>query len=491
MSLLSDGVQPRFADERIAGITHDSRRLRPGDLYVALPGTSTHGARFARQAVAAGAVAVLTDDAGRAICGELGVAVITVGDPRAILGPLAASIYGDPSAALAVYGVTGTNGKTTTAHLLDAGLRRAGRVTGLIGTVGNRIGELCLPSEHTTPEATELQALFAVMVERGLDAVAMEVSSHALALHRVDGTRFRAVAFTNLSQDHLDFHPSMEEYFRAKARLFRAEFSDRAVIDVDDPFGARLAGELRRADELAVATVSETSPQADWQISAPSYSGTGSTALLVGPSGFRERLSVRLPGPFNLHNAALAVAMLVSGGEPVAAVLEGVAALAGVPGRMQPVVAGQPFLAFVDYAHTPAAVARLLAALRAMCAQRVIVVLGCGGDRDRVKRPLMARAATAGADLAVFTSDNPRGEDPAAIVEDMLAGLTDRSRVQVELDRRLAIRRAIGQARPGDVLVVAGKGHERTQVFAERVEAFDDRVVLAEELAAAGWAEPQ
>lgn len=488
LPFLFDDVTPELAAVRISGITHDSREVRPGDLYAALPGAHWHGASFAGQAVLAGAAAVLTDPAGRASCAELAAKVIVVPDPRRILGPLASSVYGHPSRALAVYGVTGTNGKTTTAYLLEAALASAGHTTGLLGTVGNRIGARELPSAHTTPEATDLQALLAVMVEQGVTAVAMEVSSHALALHRVDGTRFRAAAFTNLSQDHLDFHASMEEYFQAKAALFTPEFTDRAVIDVDDPAGARLAEQVRAGGRVEVATVSAANPNAEWCFDSEQYSGDGSRAVLRGPHASAAELRVRLPGPFNLRNAALAVATVVTGGEPMAAALSGVSALAGVPGRMEAVRAGQPFLAVVDYAHTPEALGRLLAALRSMNSQRVIVVVGCGGDRDRAKRPLMARAAVAGADQVVFTSDNPRSEDPAAIVAEMLDGLADRRGVAVELDRRAAIARAVAAARPGDTVVVAGKGHERTQEFAGRIEAFDDRLVLREEIEAAALA---
>jgi UDP-N-acetylmuramoyl-L-alanyl-D-glutamate--2,6-diaminopimelate ligase len=468
----------------VTGVTHDSRAVRRGDLFAALPGARAHGATFSAAAVASGAVAVLTDAQGARLAGDLPVPVLTVADPRSALGPLAALVYGEPSAHLTVFGVTGTNGKTTTCYLIEAGLRAAGWSTGLIGTVAIRVAGRELPTGRTTPEATDLQALLGLMREQGVAGVAMEVSSHALALRRVDGTAFAVTVFTNLSQDHLDFHQGMEEYYLAKARLFSPVFTTRAVVDVDDAAGARLAAELRAAGEVAVSTVAENGP-ADFRLDEPRFSAEGGQARLTGPDGFTAQLAVRLPGPFNLRNAACAVAALVVAGVPADQALAGVGELAGVPGRLEPVRVGQPFAAIVDYAHTPEALARVLAAVRAVTAGRVLVVVGCGGDRDRGKRPMMAAAAAGGADEVFLTSDNPRSEDPERIIDDMLTGLPAPSAARVEVDRRVAIRRAVAAARPGDAVVVAGKGHETGQIFAGRTEPFDDRQVLAEEIAAA------
>jgi UDP-N-acetylmuramoyl-L-alanyl-D-glutamate--2,6-diaminopimelate ligase len=443
--------------------------VQPGDLYAALPGSRAHGADFADQAAAAGAVAVLTDAAGAERVADL--PVLVADRPRDVLGAVASWVHGDPSSALTVLGVTGTNGKTTTAFLLDAGLRAAGHVTGLVGTVLTRVGDETVPSERTTPEATDLHALFAVMRERGVTAVAMEVSSHALALGRVDGVRFDASVFTNLSQDHLDFHADMEEYFRAKASLFTPGRSSCGVVNADDEAGQRLLAD----PQVPLTSYGE---QGEFSAEDPQLRSDGSAFVLVGP-GVRAEAAVQLPGAFNLSNALAALACLVTAGVPVDAAVRGVAQLPGVPGRMERVDEGQPFTALVDYAHTPDAVTTLLRAVREVTPGRVIVVLGCGGDRDRGKRPLMGRAAVEGADVAVLTSDNPRSEDPLAILAEMA-----QPDARLEPDRRAAIGLAVRLARPGDTVVVAGKGHESGQDVAGVVTPFDDRVVLREALAA-------
>jgi UDP-N-acetylmuramoyl-L-alanyl-D-glutamate--2,6-diaminopimelate ligase len=444
--------------------------VRPGDLYAALPGAHAHGADFADQAVAAGAVAVLTDDAGAERVGNLPVLVLE--HPRGVLGEVARWVHDDPAAGLLLLGVTGTNGKTTTAFLLEAGLRAAGHATALLGTVVTRIGDDVLPSVRTTPEATDLFAMFAAMRERGVTAVAMEVSSHALALGRVDGLVFDVAAFTNLSQDHLDFHPTMADYEAAKAQLFTPARSRQAVINCDDPAGRR----IMHAGLVPTTTYGE---DCGWQTREVDLRADGSTFRLLGPADVDVRVNVRLPGAFNVANAVCAVATLVTAGVPVADAVRGVGELSGVPGRMERVDAGQPFLAVVDYAHTPEAVATLLAAVRQLTPGRVIAVLGCGGDRDRSKRPLMGRAVVQGADIAILTSDNPRNEDPDAILAEMAA---DAPGALVEPDRRVAIELAVARARPGDTVVVAGKGHETGQETAGVVTPFDDREVLREAL---------
>jgi UDP-N-acetylmuramoyl-L-alanyl-D-glutamate--2,6-diaminopimelate ligase len=460
-------VQGSLDGVLVTGCTHDSRAVEPGDLYAALPGARAHGADFAEQALARGAVAVLTDAAGAARVPGAPVLVATA--PRAVLGDVASWVHGHPSRDLTVLGVTGTNGKTTTAFLLEAGLRAAGRATGLLGTVLTRIGDEEVPSERTTPEATDLHALFAVMRERGVDAVAMEVSSHALAFGRVDGVRFAVSAFTNLSQDHLDFHADMEDYFRAKASLFTPARSDRGVIDADDAYGRRLLA----TPQIPLLPYGE---QGVWRAEQPELRSDGSSFRLLGP-GVDLPASVQLPGAFNVSNAVCALATLVTAGVDPEDAVRGVAALPGVPGRMERIDVGQPFTALVDYAHTPDAVETLLRSVHEITTGRVIIVLGCGGDRDRGKRPLMGAAAVDGSDLAVLTSDNPRSEDPLVILDEMA-----QPGAVLEPDRRAAIARAVAEARPGDTVVVAGKGHESGQEVAGVVTPFDDRQVLREEL---------
>ncbi|MEO7980005.1 MAG: UDP-N-acetylmuramoyl-L-alanyl-D-glutamate--2,6-diaminopimelate ligase [Sporichthyaceae bacterium] len=468
----------------VTGVSLDSRSVLPGDLYAAPAGARAHGADFAGAASAAGAVGCVTDAAGAQRSLHAGLPTFVVASPRAVLGGLAAWVYGDPAEAMTMLGITGTNGKTTTAYLLEAGLRAAGRRTGVVGTIETRIGDEVLPSERTTPEAPDLQALLAVMRERGTDAVAMEVSSHALAMGRVDGTTYDVALFTNLSEDHLDFHADLEDYFQVKASLFTPERSRRAVVDVDDEHGRRLVG----LATVPVTTVSTFGVDADWRVEKVDVGPLGSTFVLAGPDGARLDCGTRLAGDFNVANAALAVVALGEAGVDLATAVAGVAACPGVPGRMERVAAGDDGpLALVDFAHTPDALTQLLAAARALVPDggRLLVVLGCGGDRDTQKRPVMGGIAVRDADVVVLTSDNPRTEDPAAIVEDIRRGADAAQRdgatgrLEVEVDRRAAIRLAAAAAGPGDVLVVAGKGHEQGQEIAGVRQPFDDRVELA------------
>jgi UDP-N-acetylmuramoyl-L-alanyl-D-glutamate--2,6-diaminopimelate ligase len=471
----------------VTGVTLDSRAIRPGDLYAALPGANVHGASFVAAAVGLGAVAVLTDPAGAVLLAlkETPVPVLVVPEPRAVLGDVAALVYGRASAALTMLGITGTNGKTTTAYLLDSALRALGRVTGLIGTVETRIGQDRIKSVRTTPESADLHALFAVMLESGVDTCTMEVSSHALALHRVDGVRYDVVAFTNLSQDHLDFHGSMEDYYLAKASLFTPERAVRAVVCVDDEWGQRLA---RESGVPVVSISSHQDVAADWQIQT---SGPDESAFdLIGEGG---PLSLRsaLPGDFNRVNTGVAALVLLAAGHPIDGVEAALAADPHVPGRMERVlVAGveeadqsRMPLAFVDFAHTPGAVAAALNALRHNTSGSLIVVLGAGGDRDPGKRAAMGAAAAAHADLVVVTDDNPRAEDPATIRAAVLAGAFAQERSAGSLpgrireigDRAAAIREAVASAGVGDTVVVMGKGHETGQDIAGVVHPFDDR----------------
>jgi len=463
-----------------SGVTLDSRVVRPGDLYVALPGTQVHGAEFCGAAVASGAVAVLTDPVGRARAAACGVPVFVVADPRARLGEVACWVYGDPSRRLRLIGVTGTSGKTTTTYLLESGLRAAGHLTGLIGGVETRIGADRLASSLTTPEAPDLQALFAVMAERGVTAAAMEVSSHSLTLGRVAGTSFDVAVFTNLSQDHLDFHADLEEYFRAKASLFAPPVI--GVVNIDDKYGRRLASSA----PVPVTTFSAQGRDgADWRAADVRSGADGNAFRVIGPGGVEADVSVGLAGTFNVANALGAVVALVEAGIALEDAVAGVAACEGVPGRLERVPApGLGVTAFVDYSHKPGAVEAVLRSLRPVTQGNLIIVLGCGGDRDRGKRPMMGAAAARLADVAILTSDNPRTEDPLAILAAMLDGVLsvpqgERARVIIEPDRAAAIGRAVSLAASGDVIVVAGKGHETGQYVAGAVLPFDDRQVTA------------
>lgn len=465
----------------VTGITHDSRAVRPGDLYAALPGARLHGADFATQAAGLGAVAVLTDADGAGRAAATGLPVLVVDDPRGRMGELAARIYGRPGRDLLQIGITGTSGKTTTAYLVEGGLRTA-RATGLVGTVETRIGDERIKSERTTPEATDLQALFAVMRERGVEAVAMEVSSHALVLGRVDGCVFDIAVFTNLSPEHMEFHSDMEDYFRAKAQLFTPERSRLGVVNADDEYGRRLAEE---ATVPVVTYSAEGHPDADWRAQDVQIGPMDSTFTVLGPGG--ERIHARSPiaGPFNVANTLAAVVALAAAGLDPQTAADGIAAVAGVPGRLERVDAGQPYLAVVDYAHKTDAVESVLKALRKVTKGRLHVVLGCGGDRDRTKRAPMGAAAARLADTAVLTSDNPRSEDPLAILATMLQGAAsvpahERGEVLLFEDRAAAVAAAVGRAQAGDTVLVAGKGHEQGQDIAGVIRPFDDRQVLRE-----------
>ena len=466
---------------RVSGVTLDSRSVSPGDLYVALPGTRVHGAAFCDQAVAAGAVAVLTDADGRGRAAASGVPAFVVADPRTRLGEVSCWVYGDASAKFGLIGVTGTSGKTTSTYLLEAGLRMAGHVTGLVGGVSTHIGNSVVESSLTTPEATDLQALFALMAEAGVTSCAMEVSSHALALGRVAGSHFDVAVFTNLSQDHLDFHADLEDYFRAKASLFVPPVL--GVINVDDRHGRRLASSA----PVPVVTFSASGrADADWRAVDVRSGADGSTFQIIGPGGVEADASISLAGTFNVANALGAAVALVEAGVRLEDAVAGLAAFQGVPGRLERVfVPGElGFSAFVDYSHKPGAVEAVLNSLRPVTAGRLIIVLGCGGDRDRAKRPMMGAAAASMADVAILTSDNPRSEDPLAILGAMLDGVLsvsegERARVVVEPDRAAAISYAVSMASVGDVIVVAGKGHETGQYVGGQVLPFDDRAVTA------------
>ncbi|HEY0494220.1 MAG TPA: UDP-N-acetylmuramoyl-L-alanyl-D-glutamate--2,6-diaminopimelate ligase [Kutzneria sp.] len=451
----------------VTGVTLRAQHVRSGDLFAALPGSRAHGADFVHEALEKGAVAVLTDPAGAERESLKDVPLLVHDDPRAVLGAAAAEVYGNPSQRLKVLGVTGTSGKTTTTYMLEAGLAAAGLRTGLVGGVEMRIAGQRIESALTTPEAPDLQALFAVMLEQGVTHVPMEVSSHALALGRVGGTHYAVGAFTNLSQDHLDFHPDLEDYFRTKAKLFDGR-ADVEVVCTDTPWGDRLV----KPTTITVSTAHE----ATWTASDIVVSKSGSQTFYAHGHGRKLPVEILLAGSYNVANALTAIAVLDAIGVDEKAIVAGLAKVQ-VPGRMERVDLGQDFTAVVDYSHKPAAVALALDAVRARADGRVIVVLGCGGDRDAAKRPLMGEAAAVRADLTIVTDDNPRSENASDIRAQMLAGVpADRRDTVVEIaDRREAIRHAVGHARTGDVVVVAGKGHETGQEVAGVIHPFSDR----------------
>lgn len=480
------------ANVDLVGATVRAQDAGPGMLFAALPGAKVHGASFASTAIEAGAAAVLTDPAGvelmADVAGQLPVLVLSA--PRSVLGAASALVAGDPSAELDIVGITGTSGKTTTSYLVEAALEGCGAIAGLIGTTGSRIAGRPLQSRLTTPEAPEFQVLLGRMRDEGARAVAAEVSSHALRLGRVDGTRFAVGAFLNLSQDHLDFHPDMEDYFRAKCRLFDAaadpgstvQAAAKAVVVVDDEWGRRLS-EMRPD---AVTVSAEPGTSADWTAGESVTTDRDSQTFTAhGPNGFTVDVELPILGRFNVSNALVALAIVDALGVDVSAAAAGLSHVR-VPGRLEPVVRGQDFRVLVDYAHKPGAVEAVLRSVRAQATGRVAVVLGAGGDRDASKRALMGAAAAEVADLVVVTDDNPRSEDPATIRAAVRAGAEsaagDRTQILEIGDRGEAIGAAIDWARLGDVVVIAGKGHETGQEVNGVVHPFDDRVRAAEEL---------
>ena len=457
----------------ISGLTLNSNAVQEGDLFIALPGEKAHGADFAADAIARGAVAVLTDAEGASKISD--VPVIVSSNPRRAAGVISAWFYSEPMRDLYSVGVTGTNGKTTVTTLLHQIMSAAGRESGLIGTVETRIGDEVVASKRTTPESSDLQALSAVMRERHMRNLVMEVSSHAIALERIRGSHFSVVAFTNLSQDHLDFHKSMDDYFAAKSKLFTFEFADLAVINIDDAYGVRLAS----STELPVMTVSRHDHNATWHYVSITRDYVGAHVAIRGSAGILIEGKVHLHGGYNFDNLLMAVAIATESGiDPIdiAAILP---QLTGAAGRLEAVRLGQNFTALVDYAHSPDAVARVLETAHEITDGRVIAVLGCGGDRDTSKRPLMGKALHEGADVAIFTSDNPRSEKPEAILVQMTLGLDIQEPSAIIEDRADAIRAAVNEAQAGDVVLVLGKGHEKGQEIAGVNHPFDDRVELA------------
>lgn len=456
----------------VAEAAYDSRHVAPGSLFFCVPGERVDGHTFASAAITAGASALVVE---RLV--DVDVPQLRVRSVREAMGPMSSVVFGRPASDLRIVGVTGTNGKTTTTYLVEALAAGVGSATGVIGTTGARIRGRRVPLAHTTPEAPDLHRLLATMRDAGVDIVAMEMSSHALAQHRVDGIRATVAVFTNLSQDHLDYHPSMDAYFAAKARLFTPAMAVRAAVNADDPFGRRLL----RHPEIPTSTYA-IDAEADLRASDVRVDRHGIGFRVPG-----AEVRSALRGRFNVWNclAALAAADVLGIARDAAA--RALAGLDGVPGRMETIEEGQDFLVVVDYAHTPDSILSVLRGARPLAAGRLIVVFGCGGDRDRAKRPLMGEAATSAADLTIVTTDNPRHEDPLAIIGEIVPGARSGGGAYVvEPDRRAAIASAIAEAGPGDVVVIAGKGHETTQEIGDVTVPFDDRQVAREALRTAG-----
>ncbi|HVC06667.1 MAG TPA: UDP-N-acetylmuramoyl-L-alanyl-D-glutamate--2,6-diaminopimelate ligase [Solirubrobacterales bacterium] len=472
-ALLGEAPVLRVLGDRsveVADLAYDSRRVDAGTLFFCVPGERVDGHQFAAAAVEAGAVAIVVE---REL--ELSVAQVVVGDARAAMATLVARFWGDPTGELRVVGLTGTNGKTTSAFLVREVLEAAGTRCGLLGTVKQVVGGVEEEVERTTPEAIDLQAAFRRMLEGGDRACAMEVSSHALALHRCDSIRFDVALFTNLTRDHLDFHGDMEAYFRSKRKLFESR-PRVALVNVDDPYGRRLAAELE------CLTFSADGAEADYRAGDVSFDAEGSDFTITGPAA-ETPVRIALPGHFNVANALGAFAAATALGVDPGVAAAALGSAGRVPGRFEPVQEGQRFAVLVDYAHTPDSLENVLRAARQLTGGRLISVFGAGGERDRGKRPQMGRAGAELSDLAIVTSDNPRSEDPEEILAEVLAGIEDRSRVEIEVDRRSAIALALAHARPGDTVVIAGKGHEHCQELeGGRKVPFDDRQVAAEEL---------
>ncbi len=466
------GARPRsMSNPVVTGVAYRSDRVNPGDAFFCVPGFARDGHDFAADAVARGAVAVVCQ---RELAVE--VAQFTVDDTRVALARAAARFYGEPSKHMSVVGVTGTNGKTTTTYVVDSILRAAGHRTGIVGTVETRLGSQSRASSRTTPESADIQALLAEMRSKDIGACSIEVSSHAIDLRRVDSITFAVAAFTNLTQDHLDFHHTIEEYASVKKRFFTQFDTLARVVNIDDPFGVGIAAEIEGV--ITVGLTCEAQIRAvDVQLGP-----TGSSFTLLTPGG-SSKVTLPLAGAFNVSNALVAAGCGVALGIGIEALVAGLESAPQVPGRMERIECGQPFSVIVDYAHTPDSLEKAIAAVRQVTAGHVIAVFGCGGDRDADKRPVMGRAAAVCADYTVVTSDNPRTEDPVGIIlqiEDGFKG-TDGS-YEVVVDRRAAIETAIGLARPGDAVLIAGKGHEDYQEFADQRIHFDDREVAREVL---------
>jgi UDP-N-acetylmuramoyl-L-alanyl-D-glutamate--2,6-diaminopimelate ligase len=467
-----------LAEIVITGATHSDSDVMPGDLFVAIPGAKRHGAEFSESAKNRGAVAVLTDPAGAKLVKDL--PVLIVDNPRLVAGRVCALLYSEPMRDLNCIAITGTNGKTTVTTLLHQIFSAAHRECGLIGTVETRIGDEVIASIRTTPEATDMQALAAVMRERHMRHLVVEASSHALQLHRLEGAHFAIAGFTNLTQDHLDFHGDMESYFAAKAALFNFAMAELACINIDDPYGARLAA----STELPVVSISRANPKAVWHYTQIDSAARGVQLKIRGTGGILIETTTTLRGGYNFDNLLMAIAIAVESGVDPIDIAAIVPKISGAVGRLEEVSVGQNFNAFVDYAHTPDAVSNVLKSIREFTSGKVIAVLGCGGDRDASKRPLMGKALIENTDIAIFTSDNPRSEDPAEILREMVGGLSVSDPSQIISDRSSASTYAVSKAEFDDTVIILGKGHELGQEIKGKVFEFDDRLILAQAIEA-------
>jgi UDP-N-acetylmuramoyl-L-alanyl-D-glutamate--2,6-diaminopimelate ligase len=467
------GAQFSGNDFEITGVSHIDSEVIAGDLFAAIPGAKFHGADFIKSAQKRGALAVITDQAGAMQSNDL--PTLVVNDVRGAAALVATSLYQSPMRDLVSVGVTGTNGKTTVTTLLHQLCGLSGREGGLIGTVETCIGNERIKSVRTTPEATELQALVAVMRERHVRQLVMEVSSHALAMGRMKGSHFSVAAFTNLTQDHLDFHHDMESYFAAKSLLFTHELSDVALINIDNQYGAKLA----QQSVIQSKTISRQQTTADWHYSELHTTSQGFEFAIRGPGGILIESRTPLFGSYNADNLLMAIALGVEIGIDPIEIATHAPLAKGAPGRLQSISLGQPYKALVDYAHSPDAVKNVLMAAREFTAGKIIAVLGCGGDRDTSKRPQMGRALLEGCDIAIFTSDNPRTENPDHILQEMTSALSIQPPSHIISDRAEAIAYAVTCAKPGDSILVLGKGHEKGQEVHGKISDFDDRLVLA------------
>ena len=467
------GIDPLPADVNISGVSSDTRDLDEGDLFLALPGSRVHGASFTADAISQGAVAIVTDQAGAVL--SMGLPTLIIADPRSRAGEIAAWIYDYPFRSLSAVGITGTNGKTTTSSLLHQLWSLEGRNTGILGTVGVSIGQENFATRFTTPEATALQAFAAMMVERHLNYFVMEVSSHALAQSRVRSAHFTAAAFTNLTQDHLDFHGTMEQYFLAKAKLFTPEYADIGFINIDGEYGEHLA----QMCEIPTVLISRSQKKADWHYTSITRVERGYEVAIRGSGGILIEGYLPLIGEHNLDNAIMAIALAVHTGIDPISISANLRNVRSVAGRLESISLGQNFTALVDFAHSPDAVTRVLTTLRSGLAGKLIAVLGCGGDRDRTKRPIMGKALRELSDVAIFTSDNPRSEDPESILREMIGDIELGESALAIPDRSQAIATAVALAEKGDLVVILGKGHETGQEINGVKYPFDDRVELS------------
>jgi len=461
-------LQTSNPEQKITGITHNTKSVEPGDLFVALNGEKNHGAQFVAEAKANGAVAVLSDSQGEKLITDKDLAIVSIENPRHKLGEISAFVFGNPSDSLKVFGITGTNGKTTSAWLMRAGLEKCGIPTSLLGTAGISIAGVNLPSARTTPEAPELQALLALALEKGSKAVSMEVSSHALDLERVNGTKFACTGFTNLSQDHLDFHKNMESYFESKAKLFTKEFSSKSVITDLESWGKKLINEV----QIPFVTLGGDVHN-DWRVSDITAALGHVYFELIDPRKKPYKVTLSFAGVFNAYNAALVIAMADQIGIDLKEFIAGIKDTQ-IPGRMQPVVMPGAALGIVDYAHTPEAIENVLSALKKQTHGKLIVVLGAGGNRDSEKRPFMGSAGEKFADKLIITDDNPRNESPAEIRKAVLSGIKNKSNSLEIGSREEAIKEAVKLATPDDTIAILGKGHETTQEIAGQIIDFDD-----------------